>query len=194
MGWKDWQKDCGNPRGLAGEVRAVEELSVGAGRVVGCLWAVVCNACALRLGSLLLRTADNRQQTTLPSPHMIVKRFEDLDVYQLALALQREIFQITKNFPKEERYSLTDQIRRSSRSVAANIAEGWHKRRYPAHLALKLTDADAECAETRHWLQTSLDCEYLTNENFDHLTDRCLAVGAKLDHMIQNAETWQPRQ
>ena len=83
---------------------------------------------------------------------MIIKRFEDLDVYQDALALQRSIFALTKGYPKEERYALTDQIRRSSRSIGANIAEGWHKRRYPAHFALKLTDADAESAETRHWL------------------------------------------
>ena len=124
---------------------------------------------------------------------MIVKRFEDLEVYQLALALQREIFQHTKSFPKEERYSLTDQIRRSSRSVGANIAEAWHKRKYPAHFASKLTDADAECGESRHWLQTSLDSEYLAEEQFQDLTERCLVVGAKLGHMIQNADHWQPR-
>ncbi|MEI6607508.1 MAG: four helix bundle protein [Verrucomicrobiota bacterium] len=124
---------------------------------------------------------------------MIVKRFEDLEVYQLALSLQGEIYRITKEFPQDERYSLTDQIRRSSRSVGANIAEAWHKRRYPAHFASKLTDADAECGETRHWLQTSLDCEYVTGELFENLTERCLEIGAKLGHMIQNAEAWQPR-
>ena len=124
---------------------------------------------------------------------MIVNKFEDLEVYQLALKTQREIFQLTKFFPKEERYSLTDQIRRSSRSVGANIAEAWHKRRYPAHFASKLTDADAESAETRHWLQTSLDCEYLTAEQFAKLTEDCLGVGAKLGHMIQNADKWVPR-
>ncbi len=91
---------------------------------------------------------------------MIVRRFEDLEVYQLALGLQREIFEISKGFPKEERYSLTDQIRRSSRSVGANIAEAWHKRRYPAHFASKLTDSDAEAGETRHWVQTALDSDY----------------------------------
>ena len=124
---------------------------------------------------------------------MIVKRFEDLEVYQLALGIQRDVFNLSKIFPKEERYSLTDQIRRSSRSIGANIAEAWHKRIYPAHFASKLTDSDAECAETRHWLQTCLDCEYLTNEQSHDLTERCLAVGAKLGHMIQNAETWKPR-
>ncbi len=124
---------------------------------------------------------------------MIVKRFEDLDVYQLALSLQREIFELTKGFPKEERYSLIDQIRRSSRSVGANIAEAWHKRRYPAHFASKLTDADAECGETRHWLQTSLDCEYIGANQFEKPMAQCLVIGAKLGHMIQNAENWQPR-
>ena len=124
---------------------------------------------------------------------MIATRFEDLEVYQLALKTQREIFQLSKGFPKEERFSLTDQIRRSSRSVGANIAEAWHKRRYPAHFASKLTDADGESAETRHWLQTSLDSGYLTEEQFVRLTDDCLAVGAKLGHMIQNANKWVPR-
>jgi four helix bundle protein len=124
---------------------------------------------------------------------MIINRFEDLAVYQLALKTQREIFQMTRSFPKEERYSLTDQIRRSSRSVGANIAEAWHKRGYPAHFASKLTDADAESAETRHWLQTSLDSGYLTEEQFERLTEDCLAVGAKLGNMIHNADKWVPR-
>ena len=124
---------------------------------------------------------------------MIVKRFEDLEIYQMALIVQREVFRLTQGFPKDERYSLTDQMRRSSRSVGANIAEAWHKRRYPAHFASKLTDADAESAETRHWLQTGLDCEYLTEEQCLKLTEDCLAVGAKLGHMIQNADKWVPR-
>lgn len=124
---------------------------------------------------------------------MIVKRFEELEVYQQALEIQRVIFQLTKDFPREERYSLTDQIRRSSRSVGANIAEAWHKRCYPAHFASKLTDADAENAETRHWLQTSLDSGYLTEEQFLKNTEDCLSVGSKLGHMIRNADKWMPR-
>jgi four helix bundle protein len=124
---------------------------------------------------------------------MIIKRFEDLEVYQLSLSLQRAVFELTKLFPKEERYSLVDQIRRSSRSVGANIAEAWHKRRYPAHFASKLTDADAECGETRHCLQTGLDCEYITAAEFEKLMELCLSIGAKLGHMIQNAGNWQPR-
>ena len=135
-------------------------------------------------------TTDNRQQQFSP---VIIKRFEDLDVYQLAMSLQREIFVLSMEFPKEERYSLTDQIRRSSRSVGANLAEAWHKRRYPAHFASKLTDADAECAETRHWLQTSFDCGYLGEDPVREFIDRYLAVGAKLGHMIQSADQWVPR-
>ena len=132
------------------------------GRVVGDPLSVVGGAAARCTDSSF---ADNRQQTTDNGQRttlMIVNRFEDLDVYQKALGVQREIFHLSKLFPKEERYSLTDQIRRSSRSVGANIAEAWHKRRYPAHFTSKLTDADAESAETRHWLQTGFDCEYLT--------------------------------
>ena len=124
---------------------------------------------------------------------MIINRFEDLEVYQQALVVQREIFLLSKLFPKEERYSLTDQIRRSSRSVGANIAEAWHKRRYPAHFVLKLTDSDAESAETRHWLQTGFDCEYLVEQQFENLTERCLTIGAKLGNMIRNADKWVPR-
>lgn len=124
---------------------------------------------------------------------MIVKRLEDLEVYQLALGVQWELFALSRGFPKEERYALTDQMRRSSRSVGANIAEAWHKRRYPAHFASKLTDSDGEAAETRHWLQTSMDCEYIESQQFEDLTERCLAIGAKLGHMIQNAEAWKRR-
>lgn len=124
---------------------------------------------------------------------MTVRRFEDLEVYQGALALQRLIFELTKRFPKEETYSLTDQIRRSSRSVGANVAEAWHKRCYPAHFASKLSDSDAECAETRHWLQTAHDCGYILLTEFDELVAATLAIGAKLGNMIQNAEKWKPR-
>jgi four helix bundle protein len=83
-----------------------------------------------------------------------ISSFRDLNVYQKAFKLQKDIFELTKEFPAEERYSLTDQIRRSSRSIGANIAEAWQKRLYPAHFVSKLTDADGEQAETQHWLDT----------------------------------------
>jgi four helix bundle protein len=87
--------------------------------------------------------------------------FHDLIVYQKSRQLQREIFRITKSFPKEETYSLTDQIRRSSRSVGANIADAWSKRRYERHFIGKLTVSDGEQMETQHWIETALDCGYV---------------------------------
>ena len=82
----------------------------------------------------------------------------ELEVYQAAFGLQQALFEASKMFPKEEMYSLTDQIRRSSRSVGSNLAEGWAKRRYPAHFLAKLTDADGELQETLHWLATAEAC------------------------------------
>ena len=86
---------------------------------------------------------------------MHANSFRDLEVYQLARKLSLDIFKYSRNFPKEERYSLTDQIRRSSRSVGAQIAEAWAKRRYKKHFISKLTDADGEQQETRHWIETA---------------------------------------
>src|SRR6202521_3859574 len=94
----------------------------------------------------------------------------DLRVYQLAYRLAMEIFHLSKAFPREEIYSLTDQIRRSSRSVAANLAEGFRKRRYPNMLVSKLTDCDGEATETQVWLDFALDCGYMSRENHDRLT------------------------
>src|SRR5207253_5316800 len=96
-------------------------------------------------------------------PHMM-QGHRDLKVYQLAYKLAMEIFHLSKNFPREEIYSLTDQIRRSSRSVAANIGEGFRKRRYPNHFVSKLTDCDAEATETQVWIDFAFDCGYLSNE------------------------------
>ena len=87
--------------------------------------------------------------------------FRDLIVYQKSTQVPREIFKITKSFPRQETYSLTDQIRRSSRSLGANISESWAKRRYEKHFISKLTDADGEQMETQHWIETAFDCEYI---------------------------------
>ena len=111
---------------------------------------------------------------------MAVQRFQDLEVYKLAIQLQQDIFRISKSFPKEETYSLTDQIRRASRSVGANIAEAWRKRRYPAHFVSKLTDSDGENAETQHWLVTAYDCGYLDQGTFQSLVRQSEDIGAKL--------------
>lgn len=108
----------------------------------------------------------------------------DLKVYQLAYKLAMEIFHLSKSFPREEIYSLTDQIRRSSRSVAANIAEAFRKRRYPNHFVSKLTDSDAEATETQVWIDFSFDCGYLSKENRDRLTAGYEEVGKMLSGMI----------
>ena len=110
--------------------------------------------------------------------------YRDLEVYKLARQLSREIFKLTKSFPKEEKYSITSQIRRSSRSVGAQIAEAWSKRRYRRHFISKLTDADAEQQETQHWIETARDCDYLTKEKCDDLLNRYSSVGKMLNSMI----------
>jgi four helix bundle protein len=119
---------------------------------------------------------------------MKISSFRDLRVYQSAFELQQEMFVMSKAFPIEERYSLIDQVRRSSRSVGANIAEAWQKRRYLAHFVSKLTDADGEQAETQHWLDTATACGYLSPDERALLLDRCCHVGAMLGSMIANPE------
>ena len=110
--------------------------------------------------------------------------FRDLLAYQKARELAQEIFEVSKCFPKEEMYSLTDQIRRSSRSVGAQIAEAWAKRRYEKHLVSKLTDADGEQQETQHWLETAVDCHYLSQEEAQQLINKCARVGRLLGGMM----------
>ena len=106
-----------------------------------------------------------------------VQSFRDLEVYRLARELSLKIFELTKKFPKEETYSLTDQVRRSSRSVGAQIAEAWGKRRYEKHFVSKLTDADGEQQETQHWIETARDCSYLTSEDAELLLTQYLQLG-----------------
>ena len=120
----------------------------------------------------------------------LVKDYEELDVYLLALELQQEIYEITKRFPNEERYSLTDQIRRCSCSIGANIAESWAKRRYKAHFISKLTDADGEQLETRHWLKTALKCGYIITEEYQKLVSKCHEIGQKLGRIMTDADKW----
>jgi four helix bundle protein len=116
------------------------------------------------------------------------KSFRDLLVYQRARKLAQEIFQITRSFPKEEIFSLTDQIRRSSRSVGAQIAEAWAKRRYERHFLSKLTDADGEQQETQHWIDTAADCGYLTRQQAVALSSKCEEIGRLLGGMIAKAD------
>jgi four helix bundle protein len=116
----------------------------------------------------------------------------DLKVYQLAYKLAMEIFHLSKAFPKEEAYSLTDQIRPSSRSVPANLAEGFRKRRYPNMFVSKLTDCDAEGTETQVWLDFAFDCGYLSKENRDRLTSGYEEVGKMLSGMMADPEKFAP--
>jgi four helix bundle protein len=114
--------------------------------------------------------------------------FRDLLVYQKARELSRTIFKLTKRFPKEEAYSLTDQIRRSSRSTGAQIAEAWAKRRYEKHFVSKLTDSDGEQQETQHWIETAFDCEYFSQEEETVLLKKCAEIGRLLGGMMAKAE------
>lgn len=112
--------------------------------------------------------------------------FKELLAYKKSFELAMEIFEISKIFPKEEKYSLTDQIRRSSRSVSANIAESYRKRRYTNHFISKLTDSDAENSETNVWLEFTLKCEYINQEKFDCLNAKNLEIGKLINYMINN--------
>lgn len=119
-----------------------------------------------------------------------VASFHDLLVYQKARALQREIFEISKGFPKEETFALTNQIRRSSRAIGANIAEAWAKRRYEKHFISKLTDADGEQMETQHWIETARECGYINQSQASALLAQCKEIGQMLGGMIERADSF----
>jgi four helix bundle protein len=119
-----------------------------------------------------------------------VKSYRDLDVYQNAIELTMRVFQLTKTFPVEERYSLTDQVRRSSRSVCANIAEAWRKRRYEAAFVAKLSDAETEAAETQVWAELAWRSGYLKQETFAQLNDACDKIIGQIVKMIERPEKW----
>jgi four helix bundle protein len=116
-----------------------------------------------------------------------VKSYRELEVYKVSRQLSKEIFEISRQFPKEEMYSLTDQIRRSSRSVGAQIAEAWAKRRYEKHFISKLTDADGEQQETQHWLEVASDCAYLSAKLSKEYVTRYASVGRMLNSMIKKS-------
>ena len=116
---------------------------------------------------------------------MQIKSAKDLTVYKRAYELAMEIFHASKHFPVEERYSLTDQLRRASRSVCSNLREAWAKRRYEAHFVSKLTDSDGENAETETWLDFAVDCGYLPKRDHALFTDKSREVGAMLGKMIR---------
>jgi four helix bundle protein len=121
---------------------------------------------------------------------MKIDSWRDLEVYQAAFALQQTIFELSKAWPRDERYSLTDQIRRASRSIGANIAEAWAKRRYPAHFLSKLTDSDGELQETLHWLTTAQACDYIGEDQAVELLELTARIGRQLGSMINRHETF----
>ena len=124
------------------------------------------------------------------APKQEIRTFRDLRVYQAAIDLAMEIFELTKNFPKEEIYSLVDQIRRSSRSVCTNLSEAWRKRRYRAAFVSKLSDSESESAETQVLLEFALRCRYIEQETFQQLDDRYEHVLSQLVRMIMDADKW----
>ena len=119
--------------------------------------------------------------------------FKNLKVYQMTCQLAMEIFELTQEFPKHEAYSLTDQIRRSSRSVCTSIAEGYRKRRYPRHFTSRITDADGEASETMVWLDFAKDCGYITDDCHQCLTQRYEEVGRMLGSMADRPERFLPK-
>jgi four helix bundle protein len=117
---------------------------------------------------------------------MAIQKFTDLDVYNLAHSLAMDLFAVTNQFPKEEKYSLTDQVRRSSRSVAANIAEGWGKRIYPANFKKQLVDANGSLEETKSWIMFAKDCNYISSADFNAFILKSESTGAKLWRLHDN--------
>ncbi len=122
-----------------------------------------------------------------------IRHFRELEVYQLAMNAAMRIFEASKVFPTEEKYSLTDQIRRSSRSVCTNIAEAWRKRRYPNAFVSKLSDADAEGAETQVWLEFAFKCGYIDQKLFDEMDSVYDNILGKLVKMMSRPDQWAIR-
>ena len=117
--------------------------------------------------------------------------FKGLLIYRKGFCLATEIFHMTKDFPKDEIYSLTGQIRRSSRSVCSNLAEGYRRRLYEAHFISKISDADMENSETQVWLDFALACGYISQGVYDDLTNKSEEVGRMLNHMIEHPEKYR---
>ena len=117
-----------------------------------------------------------------------IKSFRDLEVYKFALGEAKTIFIVTRSFPKDEVYSLTNQIRRSSRAVNALLAESWARRRYPAAFINKVNEALGEAMETQSWLDQALECEYISDEQYRELDKSWQYIGAMLNRMIQRAD------
>ncbi len=122
-----------------------------------------------------------------------IRSFRDLRAYQEAFEVQQDIFKISKAWPADEKFSLTDQVRRSSRSIGGNLAEAWAKRRYPPHFVSKLTDADGELQETSHWLTSAMACGYISPSEETNLQARIAWIGKRLGRMMAMPEKFVPR-
>lgn len=133
------------------------------------------------------QTAKRRNGKT---EHKPIRHFRDLDVYQNALAVGLRVYELMKRFPNEERYALTDQVRRSSRSVCANIAEAWRKRRYEAAFVAKLSDAESEAAETQVHLEFAFRHRYMANAEFESHDDAYEKINGQLVRMIDQSQKW----
>ncbi len=123
----------------------------------------------------------------------MLRGHRDLRAFQLSYKLAMEIFQLSRAFPKEEAFALTNQIRRSSRSVTANLAEGFRKRRYPNMFVNRMTGRDGEASENQVWIDFALDCGYMSQQNHDRLTAVYEEVGKMLSSMMTNPEKFAPR-
>ncbi len=121
---------------------------------------------------------------------MIIRSHRDLDVYKIAFQAAMDIFVLTKDFPVEEKYSMTDQIRRASRSVCANLAEAFRKRKYPKSFVAKLSDSEAESGEVQTWLEFALACKYINEEKYQELYNQYDNVIGKLVNMSLQPEKW----
>jgi four helix bundle protein len=121
---------------------------------------------------------------------MAAKNYKETKVYKLAFEQAMDVFETSKAFPREETYSLTDQVRRSSRSVCANLAEAYRKKLYPAHFISKITDSDSENSETSVWFDFAMACKYITQQKYDELIKRNEAIGKLLNHMINNPDKY----
>ena len=128
--------------------------------------------------------------SNLIAAKMKIRSHKELEVYKLAYENAMKIFNISRQFPKEETYSLTNQIRRSSRSVCGNLAEAFRKSRYPKAFIAKLSDSEGESAETQTWLDFALDCKYMTNEDHKELNLNYENIIGKLVNMSLHSENW----
>ncbi len=119
-----------------------------------------------------------------------VEKYKDLEVYKLIRELSYELYTISRAFPKEETYSLTNQIRRSSRSIGSQLAEAWGKRRYINHFISKLTDSDSEQFETQHWIEIAEECNYIDKDKAKELIEKCELIGKMLQKMIDKSDSF----